>query len=232
MESVFEHAYICTGHNFSLVSLHRQTITYSEEVPAKQSSCIQTVHAGLVVLACEVSPPEPLQMAFMTASPNSDVLTVLAPGEARSAVRTPAAMVSATAFSIAAAASGCPKEKRSIIATQRICAAGLATPLPAMSGAEPPDGSYMLILEPSEAEGIRPSEPGRTDAASESTSPKRFSVTITSKADGFWISCIAALSTYMYSTSTSGWFGAISCATLRQSREVSSTLALSTTVSL
>eukprot|EP00965_Chrysotila_dentata_P044850 1490107-Pleurochrysis_carterae.AAC.1 len=77
-------------------------------------------------------------------SPVADCVSrALAPGEARSAVRTPAAMVSATAFSIAAAASGCPKEKRSIIATQRICAAGLATPLPAMSGAEPPDGSYL-----------------------------------------------------------------------------------------
>ena len=45
------------------------------------------------------------------------------------------------------------------------------------------------------------------------------------------MSCIAALSTYMNSSSTSGCCGAISVATRRQSRLVSSTLALSTTVS-
>ena len=119
-------------------------------------------------------------------------------------------------------------------------------PWPAMSGAEPPDGSYMLMPEPAaagagvgvggrggvgglaavccapiEAEGIRPSEPGSTEAASErmsparraggveergegrdvareaSASPNRFSVATTSKWEGRRISCIAALSTYL-----------------------------------
>ena len=71
-----------------------------------------------------------------------------------------------------------------------------------MSGADPPDGSYMLILDPIDAEGISPSEPGNTEAASERMSPKRFSVQMTSKRAGRWISCIAALSTYMNSSST------------------------------
>ena len=47
-------------------------------------------------------------------------------------------------------------------------------PLPAMSGAEPPDGSNMLTDDPIDAEGISPSEPGSTEAASERMSPKRF----------------------------------------------------------
>ena len=38
--------------------------------------------------------------------------------------------------------------------------------LPAISGADPPEGSYMLNLDPIEADGMRPSEPGRTEAAS------------------------------------------------------------------
>ena len=50
----------------------------------------------------------------------------------------------------------------------------LFVPLPAMSGAEPPDGSNMLTDDPIDAEGIRPSEPGSTEAASERMSPKRF----------------------------------------------------------
>ena len=50
-----------------------------------------------------------------------------------------------------------------------------------------PTSLRMKTLSPSEADGMRPSEPGRTEAASLRMSPNIFSVTTTSKNDGFLI---------------------------------------------
>ena len=61
-------------------------------------------------------------------------------------------------------------------------------------------------------------------------SPKRFSVTITSKPAGRSQSFIVMLSTSWCSSCTSGKSSAISSASSRQSRELSSTFALSTLV--
>ena len=76
-------------------------------------------------------------------------------------------------------------------------AIGLAMPLPAMSGAEPCTGSYMALrlpvlasVSPSEAEGSMPSEPVSIEATSESMSPNRLSVTITSNCLGQRTSCM------------------------------------------
>ena len=53
----------------------------------------------------------------------------------------PSSKVARTARSSASAAAACPNDQRSIIAALRIVAAGFASPLPAMSGAEPWIGS-------------------------------------------------------------------------------------------
>ena len=70
-------------------------------------------------------------------------------------------------------------------------AIGLAMPLPAMSGAEPCTGSYSALRlpvlgsgAPSEADGSMPSEPVSIAATSDSMSPNRLSVTITSNCLG------------------------------------------------
>ena len=99
-----------------------------------------------------------------------------------------------------------------------------------MSGAEPWIGSYTPSLPaPSDAEGSKPSEPASIDASSVRMSPNMFSVTITSKLDGLRIRCIAAESTSMCSSSTSGNSARSTDSTVvRHRREVSSTLALST----
>jgi len=111
----------------------------------------------------------------------------------------------------------------------------LAIPSPAMSGAEPCTGSYSPgargSRSPSEALGSIPIEPVSIAASSERMSPNMFSVSSTSKWRGLAISCIAALSTSMCSSSTCGY--SRSCTPLttsRHSRDVSSTLALSTLV--
>ena len=75
-----------------------------------------------------------------------------------------------------------------------------------------------------------PMEPLIMEASSERISPKRFSVTITSNWLGSRTICMAALSTYMWRSSTSGYSAATSVTTRRHSREQSSTLALSTEV--
>ena len=82
---------------------------------------------------------------------------------------------------------------------------GLAIPWPAMSGAEPWTGSYRpRVPGPRLAEGSIPIEPVIIAASSERMSPNRFSVMITSKSAGRLTSCMAALSTSMCSSATSG----------------------------
>eukprot|EP00952_Eustigmatos_sp_NYUAD-ZCMA_P010162 41832-Eustigmatos_ZCMA.PRE.1 len=77
-----------------------------------------------------------------------------------SGVRRPCASTCFTAASMRSAASGWSRLKRSIMAADRIVASGLATPLPAMSGAEPCDGSYRpLLFASSDADGSMPIEP-------------------------------------------------------------------------
>ena len=109
---------------------------------------------------------------------------------------------------------------------------GFAMPLPAMSGAEPWLGSYRAVPLPSDAEASMPSEPVSMDASSERMSPNVFSVTRTSNWDGFATSCMAQLSTSMSSPSTSGYSSFRRWFTSRHSREVSSTFALSTEVTM
>ena len=83
--------------------------------------------------------------------------------------------------------------------------AGWRCPVPAMSGAEPWTGSNRPgPSAPRLAEGSIPSEPVSIAASSLRMSPNRFSVRITSKSRGPETSCIAALSTSMWSSSTSG----------------------------
>ena len=86
---------------------------------------------------------------------------------------------------------------------------------------------------PRDAEGSRPIDPASIDASSVRMSPNMFSVTITSKSRGRRSRCMAAASTNMCSKLTSGnSAGSMRSTTERHSREVSSTLALSTEVSL
>ncbi|MMZ69050.1 hypothetical protein D1872_318120 [compost metagenome] len=78
-------------------------------------------------------------------------------------------------------------------------------PLPAMSGAEPWHGSYMpLLLVSRDADGSMPMEPVSIEAWSDRMSPNMLSVTITSNCFGARTSCMAALSTYMWLSSTCG----------------------------
>src|SRR5512144_3323700 len=111
---------------------------------------------------------------------------------------------------------------------ERIWAMGLAMPWPAMSGALPPEGSYMPKLPSAkDAEGSMPSEPVSMAASSERMSPNMFSHRMTSNCFGHLTSCMAALSTYMWDSSTSGYSLAMPMTTSRQSTEEERTLALS-----
>ncbi len=75
-----------------------------------------------------------------------------------------------------------------------------------------------------------PIEPVSIAAASDRMSPNMLPVTITSKRLGALTSCMAALSTYMWSSFTSGYSACTSVTTSFQNWKVSSTLALSTLV--
>ena len=111
-------------------------------------------------------------------------------------------------------------------------AVGLAIPRPAMSGAEPCAGSKIPGPESARlADGASPRPPVTAAARSLRMSPNMFSVTITSNCSGVVAICIAALSTSMCSTLTSGNSGAISFTTRRHIRDVSRTFALSMDVS-
>ena len=108
---------------------------------------------------------------------------------------------------------------------------GFAVPFPAMSGAEPCTGSYKNGRpSPILADGKSPSEPATAPASSLRMSPNMFSVTITSNCAGARTSCMAQVSTSRCSRVTSGNSRATTSTVSRQSREVSSTLALSTEV--
>ena len=75
-----------------------------------------------------------------------------------------------------------------------------------------------------------PMEPVSMAASSDRMSPNILPVTITSKLFGALTSCMAALSTYMWLSSTSGYCLWTSVTTSFQNWKVSSTLALSTLV--
>src|SRR6185312_10134560 len=82
---------------------------------------------------------------------------------------------------------------------------------------------------PSDAEGSMPSEPVSIAAQSDSKSPKRLSVTMTSNCFGLRTSCIAQLSAYMCESSTSLYSVSCSfCISSRHSTPDSMTLAFST----
>ncbi len=78
-----------------------------------------------------------------------------------------------------------------------------------MSGADPCTGSYsafgrpFAIGAPRLADGNIPRDPVSIAAQSDSTSPNRLSVTITSNCFGQRTSCIAPLSAYMWLSATS-----------------------------
>jgi len=114
-------------------------------------------------------------------------------------------------------------------ATDPNVASGLATPFPAMSGADPCTGSYNpVFVEPTLAEASSPIEPATIAASSERMSPNMFSVSTTSKSAGRATSCIAALSTSMCSSATPSKRLATPSTVSRQSRDVSRMFALST----
>ena len=93
----------------------------------------------------------------------------------------------------------------SIIAALSIVAIGLAMPFPAISGADPPLGSYNPnFVSLRLAEDSIPIEPVTIEASSDNISPNIFSVRITSNCLGSFTSCIAALSTSICSRVTSG----------------------------
>src|SRR5512136_1676434 len=116
---------------------------------------------------------------------------------------------------------------------ERIWAMGLAIPWPAMSGAEPPDGSYMpKVPSAREADGSMPREPVSMAASSERMSPNMFSQRSTSNCLGHFTSCMAPLSTYMWESSTSGYSLPMPVTTSRHSTDVERTLALSMEQSL
>ena len=75
-----------------------------------------------------------------------------------------------------------------------------------------------------------PIEPASTEASSVRMSPNMFSVTTTSSVAGLVTSRMAAVSTSMWSSATSGFRPPISVAICRHSRDDSSTFALSTEV--
>ena len=147
-------------------------------------------------------------------------------------MRSPAASARCTADSTADAWAPEWSPWRSIIAAERNIANGLATPWPAISGAEPWTGSNSPgPSAPREALGSIPIDPVSIAASSERMSPNMFSVTIVSKWRGDETSCMAALSTSMCSSVM--WGNSRACrllTTSRHRREVSSTLALSTLV--
>src|SRR5215469_10904251 len=118
-----------------------------------------------------------------TASPKSEV-AALPP---MSGVRTSdVASTAAIALSIASAASPSPRW-RSIIAPDQIWATGLATCLPAMSGADPCTGSNMEGYSRSGLrfpEGARPIDPTTPAPRSDKMSPNRLEATTTSNQSG------------------------------------------------
>ena len=85
--------------------------------------------AGVPRTISAMSPPMPA------------VETCVSSGPARSRVRRPSARVRSTAASIASASAATPREWRRSMAALRMAPMGLATPRPAMSGADPWMGS-------------------------------------------------------------------------------------------
>src|SRR5699024_2286463 len=142
---------------------------------------------------------------FKTTSTISSVETVSPPSISRSIVWQPDFNAASTLFSIASDSSDRWNVYFNIIAADRIIASGFTLFSPAMSGAETWTGSYQpkpVLFRL--ADGRSPIDPVLTDASSLNISPKRFSVTTTSKWFGSVISFIAVESTSACSTSTSG----------------------------
>ena len=126
----------------------------------------------------------------------------------------PLSKAAATASSMACAAAPSFKLKRNINAADKICATGFAMPMPAISGALPPAGSY--IPKPCSfklAEGNKPIEPVIIAQMSDNMSPNKFGHNMTSNWLGSRTNCIAALSTYKCSNSTSAYSTATSSTT-------------------
>ncbi len=153
----------------------------------------------------------------------------------RSRVLAPPSSAARTAANSRSARSGRSRDQRSAISNDRMAARGLATPLPAMSGAEPWMGSYSPAAPgaPRAAEGSSPIDPVSIEASSDRMSPNRLSVTITSNCLGLRTSCMAQLSARMCSSSTSAysrWCSAVT--TSRQNWPLSMTFDFSAEATL
>src|SRR3954451_3022776 len=89
-------------------------------------------------------------------------------------------------------------------------------------------GSKRAVPDPILADGITRIDPTRAEAAWLRISPNMLVVSTTSNCDGFNVNCIAALSTYMCSSRTSGYASPMEVTVLRHNCELARTLALST----
>mmetsp|Transcript_3717 Transcript_3717/g.10765 ORF Transcript_3717/g.10765 Transcript_3717/m.10765 type:complete len:210 (+) Transcript_3717:497-1126(+) len=153
----------------------------------------------------------------------------LAPSDIMSPVRYPWSRTCVTDASNLSATCGSLRPYLHSMAADSTIAIGLATSCPAMSGAEPCTGSNtpgpsLDML----AEGSMPRLPVSMLAASDRMSPKMLPVTMVSNDLGLRMICIAALSTYMWDSSTSGYSFPMRVTTSRHSWLTSSTLLLST----
>mmetsp|Transcript_25264 Transcript_25264/g.69662 ORF Transcript_25264/g.69662 Transcript_25264/m.69662 type:complete len:200 (-) Transcript_25264:846-1445(-) len=143
--------------------------------------------------------------ASATACPISTHPTSLHPSPSilMSGVRNPCSKTASTASSNILASSGRSRSYCNIMAALRIMANGLALSSPAMSGADPWHGSKTPGPDsPMDAEGSMPSDPTSMEASSLRMSPKMLPVTMVSNCLGHRMSCMAALSTYMWLSST------------------------------
>src|SRR5258708_27324553 len=150
------------------------------------------------------------------------------PGPTRSGVRYPAVSTRTTDCSTQSASKFNPNASRNIIVALKIDPIGLAESFPASVGADPCIGSNSGAPDPKLADGISPIDPTSAAAASLKMSPNILVVSITSNCEGFSINCIAALSTYMFSSVTFGRALLIALTVRRHTCELVSTLALST----
>ncbi len=116
------------------------------------------------------------------------------------------------ARSISSAAASLPKCS-SIMAAVQTAATGLATPLPATSGAEPCTGSNIDGYVPSGlilVEGTMPMEPATAGPRTERISPNRLDATTTSTQPGCSTKCAVMMSIWNYAVSIPGYRSAAS----------------------
>src|SRR5690606_11236958 len=145
-----------------------------------------------------------------TGSSTAAVICSVVADPPRSGVRTPADSTSSIAATSSVAAAGWPRWY-SIMAPDQIWPTGLATPLPAMSGADPCTGSNIDGYRRSGlrfAEGAMPMLPATAAPRSVRMSPNRLDATTTSKSLGFSTNRPASASMWYWLVVTSGYSAA------------------------